>query len=249
MRRRGVPPPRYNQSFRLPPLPAGLEDSAAAAGGQDLMLVCTVFAGQRHTVTAVTGGVRIFSVVVGAVTVRVHSSEALRCYLLAWTRAQALADVLDPPADRASRPGVIHSPGVVHSPGAARLVEVVWRDRGGMRPATNRPEPVGDVPARRGRWCSRSVTSIWLAGRRWRAPAASMVRCGRDRTTMAAALWRFGRWGCRALADVGLRCGRAGVGGCVAPVLAVLAGLAAVGVGLVAVFRSVAAVGFGLDAV
>ena len=36
-------------------------------------------------------------VVVGAV--RVHSSEALRCYLLAWTRAEALAAILDPPAD------------------------------------------------------------------------------------------------------------------------------------------------------
>ena len=90
----------YNQSFRLPPVPAGPEDRGAGAGRQDLMLVCSVFGGQRHTVTgAATGGVRVLSVVVGAVTVRVHSSEALRCYLLAWTRAQALAAVLDPPAD------------------------------------------------------------------------------------------------------------------------------------------------------
>jgi hypothetical protein len=33
--------------------------------------------------------------VVGAVTVWVHSSAALRCYLLAWSRAQALAVILD----------------------------------------------------------------------------------------------------------------------------------------------------------
>lgn len=36
---------------------------------------------------------------VGAVTVRVHSSEALRCYLLALNRPQALGAVLDPPGD------------------------------------------------------------------------------------------------------------------------------------------------------
>jgi len=37
--------------------------------------------------------------VVGAVTVRVHSSAALRCYLLAWNRAQALAVILDEPEE------------------------------------------------------------------------------------------------------------------------------------------------------
>ena len=42
---------------------------------------------------------RVLSVRVGAVTVRVHSSEALRCYLLAWSRARALAVILDEPEE------------------------------------------------------------------------------------------------------------------------------------------------------
>jgi len=37
--------------------------------------------------------------VVGAVTVRVHSSAALRCYLLAWSCARALAVILDEPEE------------------------------------------------------------------------------------------------------------------------------------------------------
>ena len=67
------------RSFRLPPVPAWPEDGAAGAAQQDLM-VCTVFGGERHMVTgAVTGGVRVLSVVVVVVTVRLQSSEALRC--------------------------------------------------------------------------------------------------------------------------------------------------------------------------
>ena len=90
----------YNQIFRLPTAPAGPEDGAGGAGPQELMLVCTGFSEQRHTVTGeATGGVPVLSVVVGAVTVRVPSSEALRCYLPAWAHAQDLEAVLDPPAD------------------------------------------------------------------------------------------------------------------------------------------------------
>jgi len=32
------------------------------------------------------------------VTVRVHTSEALHCYVQAWIRAEQLGAVLDPPA-------------------------------------------------------------------------------------------------------------------------------------------------------
>jgi len=64
------------------------------------MVVCTVFGAQQHAVTIEPAqGGRVLSVVVGAVTVRVHSSAALRCYLLAWRRAQALAPILDEPQE------------------------------------------------------------------------------------------------------------------------------------------------------
>jgi len=63
-------------------------------------VVCTVFGGQQHAVTIEPAqGGPVLSVVVGAVTVRVHSSAALRCYLLAWNRAQALAAILDEPEE------------------------------------------------------------------------------------------------------------------------------------------------------
>ena len=63
-------------------------------------MVCTVFGAQQHAVTVEAGqSARVLSVVVGAVTVRVHSSAALRCHLLAWNRAQALAVILDEPEE------------------------------------------------------------------------------------------------------------------------------------------------------
>ncbi len=78
----------HNQSLRLPTAPAA--QVAGPDGRQDVTVVCTVFGGQQHAVTVEAGQrTRVLSVVVGAVTVRVHSSAALRCYLLAWSRAQA----------------------------------------------------------------------------------------------------------------------------------------------------------------
>ena len=77
----------HNQSLRLPTAPAA--QVAGPDGRQDVGVVCTVFGGHA----------RVLSVVVGAVTVWVHSSAALRCYPLAWNRAQALAMILDEPEE------------------------------------------------------------------------------------------------------------------------------------------------------
>ncbi len=88
----------YNQSLRLPTAPAA--QVAGPDGRQDVTVLCTVFGAQQHAVTVEAGqAARVLSVVVGAVTVRVHSSAALRCYLLAWSRAQALAVILDEPEE------------------------------------------------------------------------------------------------------------------------------------------------------
>ncbi len=87
----------HNQSLRLPTAPAQV---AGPDGRQDVSVVCTVFGGQQHAITVEAGqAARVLSVVVGAVTVRVHSSAALRCYLLAWSRARALAVILDEPEE------------------------------------------------------------------------------------------------------------------------------------------------------
>jgi len=88
----------HNQSLRLPTAPAA--QVAGPDGRQDVSVVCTVFGGQQHAVTVEAGqSARVLSVVVGAVTVWVHSSAALRCYLLAWNRAQALAVILEVPEE------------------------------------------------------------------------------------------------------------------------------------------------------
>ncbi len=88
----------HNQSLRLPTAPPA--QVAGPDGRQDVTVVCTVFGGQQHAVTVEAGQrTRVLSVVVGAVTVRVHSSAALRSYLLAWSRAQALAVILDEPEE------------------------------------------------------------------------------------------------------------------------------------------------------
>jgi len=88
----------HNQSLRLPTAPAA--QLAGPDGRQDVTVVCTVFGAQQHAVTGQAGQrTQVLSVVVGAVTVWVHSSAALRCYLLAWNRAQALAVILEVPEE------------------------------------------------------------------------------------------------------------------------------------------------------
>ena len=85
-----------NRSLRLPEQPA--REAAARQGGQDVALVCTVTGAQRFTATsAVEAGAPVLSVVIGAVTVRVHTTTALASYLAAWTEAQTLAGILDDP--------------------------------------------------------------------------------------------------------------------------------------------------------
>lgn len=85
---------KQNTSVRLPAKPTA---SGTLQNGQDLALVRNVYGRQWHAVLAEqtsTGSV-VITVAVGAVTVRVHSAEALRSYLLAWTRAEALGSVFD----------------------------------------------------------------------------------------------------------------------------------------------------------
>ena len=91
---------KQNERLRLPVV-AGAPPAAALQAGQDMAVVCNSLGKQRHTVTGGTEpeGWGALSVVVGAVTVRVHTSEALRAYLVAWTRAQALAGILDDAED------------------------------------------------------------------------------------------------------------------------------------------------------
>jgi len=87
---------KQNESLRLPTVASAAPNTQT---GQDMAVVCNPFGKQRHTVTGETDpeGRSTLSVVVGAVTVRVHTSEALRAYLVAWTRAEALAGILDDP--------------------------------------------------------------------------------------------------------------------------------------------------------
>jgi len=88
----------YNQSLRLPTALAA--QVAGPDGRQDVSVVCAVFGARQHAVTVEAGqSARVLSVVVGAVTVWVHSSAALRCYLLAWSRARALAVILEVPEE------------------------------------------------------------------------------------------------------------------------------------------------------
>jgi urease accessory protein UreF len=62
-----------------------------------MALVANTHGRQWHAVLTekTVTGTTVITVAVGAVTVRVHSDEALRCYLLAWTQADALGAVFD----------------------------------------------------------------------------------------------------------------------------------------------------------
>ena len=91
-----------NTILRLPTAPV-----AAASGGvrQDTSVVTNVFGHQRYAVIGETSvqGNPVLSVQVGALTVRVHTASALRCYLTAWNRAQSFAPVLDLPSEARPR--------------------------------------------------------------------------------------------------------------------------------------------------
>ncbi len=88
---------RQNQSVRLPAVPPA---APTVGAGQDLAVVCKAVGGQRYAVTGeVEGGRGVVTVVVGAVTVRVPQPRGAALLLLAWTRAEALAGILDDPED------------------------------------------------------------------------------------------------------------------------------------------------------
>lgn len=86
---------RQNTTLRLP---MTLPESAQPVALSEFAVVLSVIGPQRSRVIGEPGaqGRGVISVTVGAVTVRVHTSEALRSHLQAWTRAAALAAVLDP---------------------------------------------------------------------------------------------------------------------------------------------------------
>ena len=84
-----------NRFVRLP-------EFAPASGhrrhvGEDLVVACTVSAGQQHSVTSQAGadGRPVLIVTVGAVTVHVHTPTALHSYLAAWTRAATVTALLE----------------------------------------------------------------------------------------------------------------------------------------------------------
>lgn len=93
---------KQNSSIRLPANTQTGGDRDRV--GHDLALVCNLYGRQGHTVVTErnVAGIAVITVTVGAVTVRIHSSEALRCYLEAWTQAAGLTAVFEraggPPA-------------------------------------------------------------------------------------------------------------------------------------------------------
>ncbi len=89
---------KQNTSLRLPmalPLAARSSAQPPASG---LVVVVNAHGPQSRSVVAEPGpaGQAAITVTVGAVTTRVLTTEALRCYLQAWTRAATLAGIFPP---------------------------------------------------------------------------------------------------------------------------------------------------------
>lgn len=65
--------------------------------GEDLSVLCNVSAEQRSSVISTTGadGRPLITVTVGAVTIDVHTTSALRSYLAAWRRAATVTGLLE----------------------------------------------------------------------------------------------------------------------------------------------------------
>ncbi len=86
---------QINRSVRLPEFaPASATRRHA---GEDLSVLCNVDAEQHHNVTSSTGadGRPVITVTVGAVTVDVHTTTALRSYLAAWRKAATATGMLE----------------------------------------------------------------------------------------------------------------------------------------------------------
>jgi hypothetical protein len=90
---------QHNISVRLPATTTA--SATRSRTGQDMALVANMHGRQWHAVLTeqTVNDTTVITVAVGAVTVRVHTAEALRCYLLAWTQADALGAVFDTIAD------------------------------------------------------------------------------------------------------------------------------------------------------
>ncbi len=89
-----------NNGLRLPAMPpAHAAAEVAAQAGQDMALIANVSGLQRTHVTGQidNSGAAVLTVIIGAISVRVFSSEALRSYLRAWTQAEPLAGILADP--------------------------------------------------------------------------------------------------------------------------------------------------------
>ncbi len=90
---------RMNLTVRVP------EFTPASASrrhvGEDLSVLCNVSGEQRSSVLSTTGadGRPLITVTVGAVTIDVHTTTALRSYLAAWRKAATVTGLLEDTRD------------------------------------------------------------------------------------------------------------------------------------------------------
>jgi hypothetical protein len=90
---------RLNRSVRLPEFTPATATRRHA--GEDMSVLCNVTAEQRRNVLSSTGadGRPVITVTVGAVTVNVHTTTALRSYLAAWCKAATVTGMLEDARD------------------------------------------------------------------------------------------------------------------------------------------------------
>ena len=90
---------RLNRTVRLPEFTP--TSATRRHAGEDLSVLCNVTAEQRRNVLSSTGadGRPVISVTVGAVTVDVHTTSALRSYLAAWRKAATVTGMLEDARD------------------------------------------------------------------------------------------------------------------------------------------------------
>ena len=90
---------RMNRTVRLPEFTP--TSATRRNAGEDLSVLRTVSAEQRSTVTSSPGpdGRPVPTVTVGAVTIDVHSTTALRCHLAAWCKSAAVTGMLEDTRD------------------------------------------------------------------------------------------------------------------------------------------------------
>ena len=86
---------RLNRTVRLPEFTP--TSATRRHAGEDLSVLCNVTAEQRRNVLSSTGadGRPVITGTVGAVTVDVHTTSALRSYLAAWRKAATVTGMLE----------------------------------------------------------------------------------------------------------------------------------------------------------